>query len=97
MAALLQRDCHYSHCRGTATTVTAEGLPLLYLPFDDESEKPMGIRSSLSVNIRSSLATLNVHSTAEQRNAKSVLQNSTLQNIIHKNLVQKSYDSWTVP
>jgi hypothetical protein len=45
----------------------------------------MGIRSSLSVNIRSSLATLNVHSTAEQRNAKSVLQNSTLQNVVHKN------------
>ena len=57
----------------------------------------MGIRSSLSVNIRSSLATLNVHSTAEQRNAKSVLQNSMLQNVMHQNLEQKSYDSWTVP
>jgi hypothetical protein len=30
----------------------------------------MGIRGSLPVNIRSSLATLNVHSTAEQRSAK---------------------------
>jgi hypothetical protein len=57
----------------------------------------MGIRNSLSVNIRSSLATLNVHSTAEQRNAKCVLLNSILQNVMHENLEQKSYDSWTVP
>jgi len=41
----------------------------------------MRVRSSLSVNIRSSLATLNVHSTAEQRNAKGVLQNSIQQNV----------------
>jgi hypothetical protein len=57
----------------------------------------MGIRGSLPVNIRSSLATLNVHSTAEHRSAKSVLQNGILQNVMHQNLEQKSYDSWTVP
>ena len=34
MAALLQRDCHYSYCRGTATTVTADGLPLQLLQRD---------------------------------------------------------------